>query len=129
MVLRSTIDCGGFLSGRIEGKAAIGDIAVARMRTTNGAEKFVIGVVTAAADDGSVKMIATARKRPSWAYDAQCHVGDRARLRGLTAEQIALTLPEAFTTYEDAHQAILKLVEVRIDMARKIEEDGDVRDM
>ena len=108
--LRGTVDCGKVVPGTIECKATIGDLAIARMRTKDLEQRFVVGIVAAVGDDGHVKTIATSHRRPSWEYDAQVHVGDRKQLHGITVEQIALTLTRGFKNFADARHAILELV-------------------
>lgn len=110
MKLRGRVDCGKVLPGNIESKATIGDLAVARMRTKGWDERFVVGVVVAAGDDGHVRTIAIARNRPSWAYSSRVYVGAREKLNGMTAEQIALKLTRGFKEFEEARKAILEVV-------------------
>lgn len=106
--LSGALDCAdGILPGRVDVKATVGDLAVARVRNTAYQKRFVIGVVTDAKESGQVVEIKIAKRRPLWQYDAQVHIGPQSKLpNGRTAEQFARALPNLYRTVEDAHADI-----------------------
>lgn len=96
---------GVLLPENIHIKAAPGDLALVRLANASFDRFFVFGAVAETHPSGAVAVVRFARRR-KWTYDHQINVAAQTKLRGHSAEQIALALPNIFDTPEAAKAAL-----------------------